>query len=54
MDRKFLSAPFDMSEYFFGERFVLGGIDFDLDDKDEKTKEEDVKSPESLTPSEGR
>jgi hypothetical protein len=54
MDRKYLSAPFDMSEYIFGERFVLGGIDFDLDDKDEKSKEEDDKNPEPLTPSQGR
>ncbi len=54
MDRKYLSAPFDMSEYIFGERFVLGGIDFDLDDKNEKLKEEDDNGPLPLTPTEGR
>jgi hypothetical protein len=36
MDRKYLGPPFDMSEYIFGRRFVLGGIDFDLDDEKEK------------------
>ncbi len=41
MDRKYLSAPFDMSEYIFGKRFVLGGIDFDLEDKDEKIQEDE-------------
>lgn len=54
MDRKYLSAPFDMSEYIFGKRFVLGGVDFDLD---EKPSEEPVRHEEetpSLTPGEKR
>ncbi len=54
MDPKYLSAPFDMSEYIFGKRFVLGGIDFDINDNDEKLKEENVNRPETLTPSEER
>lgn len=54
MDRKYLSAPFDMSEYIFGKRFVLGGIDFDADDKDEKLQEDQDKNPEPLTKVEGR
>ena len=38
MDRKYLTPPFDMSEYIFGKRFVLGGTDFDLEDKDPEEK----------------
>jgi hypothetical protein len=59
MDRKYLSAPFDMSEYIFGKRFVLGGVDFDLDDKkeDEKTptkKEKKEERPEPVARTENR
>ena len=55
MDRKYLSAPFDMSEYIYGKRFVLGGRDYDLEDKkeDEKTapkKEAEVVSLEKIKP----
>lgn len=52
MDRKYLSAPFDMCEYIFGERFVLGGVDFDLDDQNhEEDSHKEPKKPDSLTPS---
>ena len=46
MDRKYLTPPFDMSEYIFGKRFVLGGIDFDLDEKptEEKPKQDEEKN----------
>lgn len=46
MDRKYLTPPFDMSEYILGKRFVLGGVDFDLEDKDpeEKKKQDEEKS----------
>jgi hypothetical protein len=47
MDRKYLSAPFDMSEYIFGKRFTLGGRDFDLEEKLENEK-----SACNVTPSE--
>lgn len=51
MDRKYLSAPFDMSEYIFGKRFVLGGVDFDLEDKNpEEDTQKDDKKTDSLTP----
>jgi hypothetical protein len=56
MDRKYLSAPFDMSEYIFGKRFVLGGIDFDLEDLKEdkkKDKKDEDKGPLPLTPQKG-
>jgi hypothetical protein len=49
MDRKYLSAPFDMSEYIFGKRFVVGGRDYDLDDK-----KENEKSACNVTPSENK
>lgn len=55
MDRKYLSAPFDMSEYIFGKRFVLGGVDFDLDEERPKDMlEKDEKEADSLTPGEKR
>ena len=44
MDRKFLSAPFDMSEYIYGKRFVIGGVDFDLDHEEAVVKEDDHKT----------
>ena len=43
MDKKFLSAPFDMSEYIYGKRFVIGGVDFDLEDETPVVKAEDNK-----------
>ena len=45
MDRKYLTPPFDMSEYIFGKRFVLGGVDFDLEDRpsEEKEKQDEEK-----------
>lgn len=49
MDRKYLTPPFDMSEYIYGRKFVVGGIDFDLDDEKTPPKSEDEK-PEALTP----
>ena len=43
--KNFWKTPhsFDMSEYFFGERFELGGVDFDqpdeaIEDLPEKTE----------------
>jgi len=55
MDRKYLTAPFDMSEYIFGKRFVLGGIDFDLEDKNSPEEAaKDEKKADSLTPGEKR
>lgn len=39
MDRKYLSPPFDMSEYIFGKRFVLGGVSFDEEDEAPETEE---------------
>jgi hypothetical protein len=53
MDRKYLTPPFDMSEYIFGKRFVLGGIDFDIDDKDDE-KQIPEKKTDALTPIEER
>lgn len=52
MDRKYLTPPFDMSEYIFGKRFVIGGLDLDLEDKDEEETKE-IKT-DSLTPVEKR
>lgn len=43
MDKKFLSAPFDMSEYIYGKRFVIGGVDLDIEDETPVVKEEDNK-----------
>lgn len=51
MDRKYLTPPFDMSEYIFGKRFVLGGVDFDLEDQEEPPKEDEERP---LTPKEER
>lgn len=51
MDRKYLTPPFDMAEYIFGKRFVLGGVDFDLEDElpeEEKKKQIEVKSDSVL------
>jgi len=55
MDRKYLTALFDMSEYIFGKRFVLGGVDFDLEDQnhEEDTDKKDKKS-DALTPTDKR
>ncbi len=52
MDRKYLSHPFDMSEYIYGKRFVLGGVDFDIKDEEvtpPKTKNDEKKN-DALTP----
>lgn len=55
MDRKYLTPPFDMSEYIYGKRFVVGGRDFEREDKEEeKKKAQDKKKPEALTPQEKR
>lgn len=43
MDRKFLSHPFDMSEYIRGQRCVVGGLDLKLDE--EEPEEEKPKLP---------
>lgn len=55
MDRKYLTAPFDMSEYIYGKRFVIGGVDFDLEDKNpEEDTHNDDNGPDSLTPADKR
>ena len=55
MDKKFLAAPFDMSEYIYGKRFVIGGVDFDIDDEAPVVKEEDnkIKVPSLTAADEG-
>ncbi|MES2526739.1 MAG: hypothetical protein V4598_06615 [Bdellovibrionota bacterium] len=48
MDRKYLTPPFDMSEYIYGRKFVLGGVSFDIEEELPPVKE-DIK-PDALTP----
>ncbi len=55
MDRKYLTPPFDMSEYIYGKRFVVGGRDFEREDQEEEKKKlDDQKKVEALTPKEKR
>ncbi len=55
MDRKYLTPPFDMSEYIHGTRFVIGGRDFEKEDRDEESKKsEELKKAQALTPKEKR
>lgn len=51
MDRKYLTPPFDMSEYIYGRKFVLGGVSFDFEDEEQPVVKED-KKPDALTPEE--
>ncbi len=55
MDRKYLTPPFDMSEYIHGTRFVVGGRDFEREDQEEeRKKQEELLKTEALTPKEKR
>lgn len=42
---------FDMSEYFFGRTYVLGGRDFDREEKDlqQKNQEADVRGEKKIS-----